>query len=108
MLKKKQENQPKRRLRAAVMVLGDIGHSPRMQYHVASLAKLGFEVDFIGFRGKLCCILTIRIVLYVFSASDSEPRADVLRNPAVDIVELKDSPAFLRRKFQFYDFREAA
>jgi methylmalonyl-CoA mutase cobalamin-binding subunit len=50
MLKKKNENKAKKRLRALVMVLGDIGHSPRMQYHVASLAKEGFEVDFVGFR----------------------------------------------------------
>ena len=35
--------------RAAVVVLGDMGHSPRMQYHCLSLAEHGFEVDFVGY-----------------------------------------------------------
>lgn len=38
--------------RVAVLVLGDIGRSPRMQNHAVSLAKAGFQVDLIGFRGK--------------------------------------------------------
>jgi beta-1,4-mannosyltransferase len=37
--------------RVAVLVLGDIGRSPRMQNHAVSLAKAGFRVDLIGFRG---------------------------------------------------------
>ncbi|XP_043252084.1 chitobiosyldiphosphodolichol beta-mannosyltransferase [Colletes gigas] len=36
-----------------VLVLGDLGRSPRMQYHVISLAKEGFTVDFIGYPGSL-------------------------------------------------------
>jgi len=38
--------------RVAVLVLGDIGRSPRMQNHAVSLAKAGWEVDLIGFRGN--------------------------------------------------------
>lgn len=34
-----------------VVVLGDIGRSPRMQYHAISLAKSGARVDLIGFAG---------------------------------------------------------
>uniref|UniRef100_A0A182Q400 SET domain-containing protein n=1 Tax=Anopheles farauti TaxID=69004 RepID=A0A182Q400_9DIPT len=34
---------------ACVIVLGDIGRSPRMQYHVKSLSENGFSVDFIGY-----------------------------------------------------------
>jgi beta-1,4-mannosyltransferase len=34
-----------------VVVLGDIGRSPRMQYHALSLAKHGARVDVIGFKG---------------------------------------------------------
>ena len=34
--------------RACVVVLGDIGRSPRMQYHALSLTKEGFNVDIIG------------------------------------------------------------
>lgn len=32
-----------------VVVLGDVGRSPRMQYHALSLAKCGFSVTFLGF-----------------------------------------------------------
>ena len=35
-----------------VLVLGDIGRSPRMQYHAISLAKTGRKVDLIGYKGE--------------------------------------------------------
>ncbi|KAG8528148.1 uncharacterized protein KY384_007064 [Bacidia gigantensis] len=35
--------------RVQVVVLGDIGRSPRMQYHALSLAKHGFHVDLVGY-----------------------------------------------------------
>src|SRR5688572_19354071 len=38
-------------MRTAVIVLGDLGRSPRMQYHAASLAALGGDVDLIGLDG---------------------------------------------------------
>jgi len=38
-------------MRTAVIVLGDLGRSPRMQYHAVSLADGGGEVDLIGFEG---------------------------------------------------------
>jgi hypothetical protein len=34
-----------------VLVLGDIGRSPRMQYHALSIAKHGGRVDLIGYHG---------------------------------------------------------
>ena len=34
-----------------VVVLGDIGRSPRMQYHAISIAKHGGRVDVIGYKG---------------------------------------------------------
>ncbi|KAI9189012.1 mannosyltransferase [Blastocladiella emersonii ATCC 22665] len=37
------------RKRVVVIVLGDIGRSPRMQYHAESHAKAGFAVDFVGY-----------------------------------------------------------
>lgn len=36
-----------------VVVLGDIGRSPRMQYHAYSLAKEGYNVDVIGYSGSV-------------------------------------------------------
>jgi len=38
-------------MRTAVIVIGDVGRSPRMQYHAASLAGAGGEVDLIGLEG---------------------------------------------------------
>lgn len=35
----------------AILVLGDIGRSPRMQYHASSLSKAGFKVQLIGYKG---------------------------------------------------------
>ncbi|XP_076398244.1 chitobiosyldiphosphodolichol beta-mannosyltransferase isoform X2 [Megachile rotundata] len=43
----------KRHKNVCVLVLGDLGRSPRMQYHVTSLVKEGFAVDFIGYPGSL-------------------------------------------------------
>lgn len=37
--------------RICVLVLGDIGRSPRMQYHALSCTKAGFRVDMVGFGG---------------------------------------------------------
>jgi len=49
-----------------VIVLGDIGRSPRMQYHATSLAKRGCEVSLIGYAG-------------------AQPTSDVLNNPRIHI-----------------------
>lgn len=35
-----------------VMVLGDVGRSPRMQYHCLSLVQNSFTVELIGYNGK--------------------------------------------------------
>ena len=39
------------RSRIQILVLGDIGRSPRMQYHALSVAKHGAPVDLIGYQG---------------------------------------------------------
>lgn len=36
-----------------ILVLGDIGRSPRMQYHAMSIAKHGAKVEIIGYQGKI-------------------------------------------------------
>lgn len=38
--------------RVCVLVLGDVGRSPRMQYHALSLCKHGYTVTFVGYLGK--------------------------------------------------------
>lgn len=40
--------------RVQVVVLGDIGRSPRIQYHALSIAKNGGLVDLIGYTSMLC------------------------------------------------------
>lgn len=37
---------------AAVVVLGDVGRSPRMCYHVESLANEGWRVAVVGYKGE--------------------------------------------------------
>jgi beta-1,4-mannosyltransferase len=39
-----------------IVVLGDIGRSPRMQYHALSIAKHGGYVDLIGYNGEFWCL----------------------------------------------------
>lgn len=40
-----------------ILVVGDIGRSPRMQYHAISVAKHGRKVDLVGFKGKFGSVL---------------------------------------------------
>ncbi|XP_010272987.1 PREDICTED: UDP-glycosyltransferase TURAN isoform X2 [Nelumbo nucifera] len=63
-----------KRGRAAVVVLGDIGRSPRMQYHALSLARqASLEVDIVAYGG-------------------SEPHAAVVDNPAIHIYKMPQWP----------------
>jgi beta-1,4-mannosyltransferase len=45
----------KKRVSVQVLVLGDLGRSPRMTYHALSIAKHGGRVDLIGYLG-MCSI----------------------------------------------------
>ena len=45
-----------------VLALGDIGRSPRMQYHALSIAKKGTHVNMIGYNGEIT--FDIRITRY--------------------------------------------
>ena len=38
--------------RYQILVLGDIGRSPRMQYHALSIASHGRSVDLVGYTGE--------------------------------------------------------
>nr|XP_019950168.1 PREDICTED: chitobiosyldiphosphodolichol beta-mannosyltransferase [Paralichthys olivaceus] len=57
--------------RVCALVLGDIGRSPRMQYHTLSLSRHGYDVTFVGF-------------------SDSKPHQDVLREEKIRIVPIAE------------------
>ncbi|XP_066498351.1 chitobiosyldiphosphodolichol beta-mannosyltransferase [Hoplias malabaricus] len=56
---------------ACVLVLGDLGRSPRMQYHALSLSRHGYNVTLIGFSG-------------------TNPHQDVLEDDHIDIIPISD------------------
>lgn len=58
-----------------VVVLGDIGRSPRMQYHAYSLAREGYNVNIVGYAG-------------------SKPIKGIQEHPNVLIRHLKSVPDF--------------
>ena len=43
----------KKMIHIVVLVLGDLGRSPRMQYHANSLLKQGHTVSFVGYDGEV-------------------------------------------------------
>lgn len=61
--------------RACVVVLGDIGRSPRMQNHALSLCKEGFQVDLVCFAG-------------------SNSHGDLMFNSRVSFHHMRQSPNF--------------
>ncbi|GES59624.1 chitobiosyldiphosphodolichol beta-mannosyltransferase [Aspergillus terreus] len=68
-------NEPKTTVQ--VLVLGDIGHSPRMQYHALSIAKGGGQVEIIGYH-------------------ESEVHPDISSDPRISIVSLPPHPSCLQ------------
>jgi beta-1,4-mannosyltransferase len=47
----KMNSKPARKRSATVLVLGDVGRSPRIMYHAESLAKHGWETSLVGYHG---------------------------------------------------------
>ena len=45
---------------ALVVVAGDVGRSPRMQYHALSLAEEGRAVTLVGYAGERCIDALVR------------------------------------------------
>ncbi|GFF52909.1 chitobiosyldiphosphodolichol beta-mannosyltransferase [Aspergillus lentulus] len=60
-----------------ILVLGDIGRSPRMQYHALSIARGGGQVEIIGYN-------------------ESEVHPDISSNPRISIIALPPHPTFLQ------------
>jgi hypothetical protein len=48
---KKDAKPEEKRVSVQVLVLGDLGRSPRMTYHALSIAEHGGRVDLIGYLG---------------------------------------------------------
>ncbi|KAK4251382.1 glycosyltransferase [Corynascus novoguineensis] len=64
---------PKEPVSAHVLVLGDVGRSPRMTYHALSIAKHGGRVNLIGYL-------------------ESSPHPDVAKSPNITITPLPTPP----------------
>jgi len=64
------------RKHACVVVLGDIGRSPRMQYHSISLTQSGFSVDVVGYSGSV-------------------PHTSVVSNESIKLHHLRPVPAVI-------------
>ncbi|XP_076839363.1 chitobiosyldiphosphodolichol beta-mannosyltransferase [Brachyhypopomus gauderio] len=58
-------------LNVCVLVMGDIGRSPRMQYHALSFSKHGYNVTFIGHLG-------------------TKPHQDILEDDRIDIIPISE------------------
>ena len=60
-----------------VLVLGDIGRSPRMQYHAMSIAKHGGRVDMIGYKGmkEMLQVTTQTKLCRVYTSPRPRPRS---------------------------------
>ncbi|KAG8195160.1 hypothetical protein JTE90_023337 [Oedothorax gibbosus] len=62
--------------RVSVVVLGDFGRSPRMQYHALSLSKNDFQVDVIAYKG-------------------AEPLQQISNDDHIHLHYMKEVPKFL-------------
>ncbi|KIW80623.1 hypothetical protein Z517_07239 [Fonsecaea pedrosoi CBS 271.37] len=60
-----------------VVVLGDLGRSPRMQYHALSIATHGGRVQLVGYR-------------------ETDPLPELVAHPAVTVVPLTPAPRWLQ------------
>ncbi|KAH3860806.1 hypothetical protein DPMN_023730 [Dreissena polymorpha] len=60
-----------------IVVLGDIGRSPRMQYHAISFMKSGFDVDIVGYGG-------------------SEVQAELKKNEKVSLHLMLEPPVYFK------------
>lgn len=57
--------------RVAVIVLGDLGRSPRMQYHALSLCREGYDVEFVGYGG--IASNTDCVVIHTYASETWQP-----------------------------------
>ncbi|KAG2160192.1 glycosyltransferase family 33 protein [Suillus bovinus] len=72
----------------AILVLGDVGRSPRMMYHAESFAKLGFDTHLIGYKGSKP-ILSLTSLSNIRLSYLSEAPPPVTRIPFVLAAPIK-------------------
>lgn len=57
----------------AILVLGDIGRSPRMMYHAKSFAENNFETDLIGYYGVFSSRVLSHLALISCPRLETDP-----------------------------------
>lgn len=78
-----------------ILVLGDIGRSPRMQYHALSIANRGGQVVIIGYKGTVLCLVDAMSSIDRLDI-ESDPHPDIVSHPNISIVPLHPHPAILQ------------
>src|SRR5712671_3409024 len=79
----------------AIVVLGDVGRSPRMMYHAESFAKLQFDTFLVGYKGAI--LISIHLTVRFLNAAGSKPVPSLLSLPHVHFLYLSQPPPLLRR-----------
>ncbi|KAJ5593820.1 CAZyme family GT33 [Penicillium hispanicum] len=92
-------NATKPKTSVQILVLGDIGRSPRMQYHALSVAKNGGQVVLIGYQGEMCSRSCPDLTAGDADCArriESDPHPDIVSNPNISIIPLRPHPAILQ------------
>lgn len=82
----------------AIVVLGDIGRSPRMMYHAEGFAKAGFDTTIIGYEGAVssCCYHPCVLML---QPPGTTPPPSLLTAPSIHFSYLTPPPKLPRKLF---------
>lgn len=82
----------------AILVLGDVGRSPRMMYHAESFAKLKFETFLVGYQGNVSSErLASPFLPTGLLLAGSKPIPSLLSLPHVHFLYISQPPPFLRK-----------
>jgi beta-1,4-mannosyltransferase len=105
LLKRSSRSKPSPRS-VAILVLGDVGRSPRMMYHAESFAKLHFETFLVGYQGNVSLaaaafLRTPRLgspfSLASLLLTGSQPIPSLLSLPHVHFLYISQPPPSLRK-----------
>ncbi|OKL62905.1 hypothetical protein UA08_01193 [Talaromyces atroroseus] len=97
----------KEKVTAQILVLGDIGRSPRMQYHALSIARHGGHVEIIGYHGKQLAVFSFlggRDIITMLTPAvflESDPHPEITSNANISVVPLPPHPAILQTNNKF-------
>jgi beta-1,4-mannosyltransferase len=81
----------------AILVLGDVGRSPRMMYHAESFAKLHFETFLVGYKGTCALWMPLIGTPPRRPAAGSKPVPSLLSLPHVHFLYLSQPPALVQK-----------